>query len=86
MGLIAEDVAEWVPDLVVYDGEGRPDAVQYQKLSVYLLGIIQMQQDRLTALEASNAAAEALERRVKALESSGESPLSSAREMIDVPQ
>jgi predicted outer membrane repeat protein len=59
VGLIAEDVAERLPDLVIYDGEGRPDGVQYEKLSVYLLGIIQMQQDRLAALEASRTAASA---------------------------
>jgi Chaperone of endosialidase len=41
-GLIAEEVAEVYPDLVVYKG-GQPDAVQYQMLPAMLLNEVQKQ-------------------------------------------
>jgi trimeric autotransporter adhesin len=41
-GLIAEEVAEVYPDLVVYKG-GQPDAVQYQMLPPMLLNEVQKQ-------------------------------------------
>jgi hypothetical protein len=40
IGLIAEEVAESMSDLVIYDAEGRPDAVKYDKLSLYLLTVV----------------------------------------------
>ncbi len=40
VGLIAERVDEHVKDLVIYDNEGRPDAVKYDRLSVYILEIV----------------------------------------------
>jgi hypothetical protein len=58
IGLIAEEVAKVIPDLVICDTEGRPDAVKYERLSVYLLQVVKSQrdeiaaqEDRLTALE-----------------------------------
>ena len=36
-GLIAEEVAEIIPDLVVYDEEGEPFTVKYHLLSSMLL-------------------------------------------------
>jgi hypothetical protein len=39
-GLIAEQVAELVPDLVFYDDQGRPDGVAYEKLAVALLFVL----------------------------------------------
>ena len=64
-GLIAEEVAEVYPDLVVYGKDGRVETVQYQKLDVLLLNELQKQQrtiqdqasqlkgqaNRITALE-----------------------------------
>ena len=36
-GLIAEEVNPVLPELVVYDKEGKPDAVKYNALTVLLL-------------------------------------------------
>ena len=40
VGLIAEEVEPLLPELVVRDEQGRPDAVRYDMLSVYLLGVV----------------------------------------------
>ncbi len=57
-GLIAEEVAEVLPDLVVYDPAGRPETVRYHELPALLLNELQKQhrtiqalQDRLVQLE-----------------------------------
>jgi hypothetical protein len=42
-GLIAEEVAEVMPELVVYDPQGRPEAVSYHLLSSLLLNELQKQ-------------------------------------------
>ena len=44
-GLIAEEVAEVFPDLVVYDEEGEPFTVKYHLLSSMLLNELQKQQE-----------------------------------------
>jgi hypothetical protein len=41
VGLIAEEVDEHLPELVVTDDEGRPDAVRYDRLGVYLLPVLE---------------------------------------------
>lgn len=51
-GLIAEDVAEVFPDLVVYDDEGEPHSVKYQNLPVLLLHEMKKLRQRVEALEA----------------------------------
>ncbi|MCP4712825.1 MAG: hypothetical protein GY869_29720 [Planctomycetes bacterium] len=58
VGLIAEEVEEQVKDLVIYDNQGRPDGVKYDKLSVYLLEVVKelkaendLLKQRLDALE-----------------------------------
>lgn len=52
LGLIAEDVdALGLRDLVTYQ-DGQPEAVQYDKLALYLLEVIKDQQRRIEALEA----------------------------------
>ncbi|MFH1688035.1 MAG: tail fiber domain-containing protein [bacterium] len=69
-GLIAEDVAELLPQLVVYDSLGRPNGVKYDQLSVYLLGVVKQQQaaiDRLNEQVTSNAALEAQVSQLRAL-------------------
>ncbi len=46
-GLIAEEVAEVLPDLVVYDEEGQPYTVRYHLLSSLLLNEVQKQHRQL---------------------------------------
>jgi len=58
IGLIAEDVHELIPELVGYDKEGRPDAVRYELVSLYLL-------EAMKELKAKN---EELRQRIEALE------------------
>jgi hypothetical protein len=50
-GLIAEEVAEVYPDLVVTDTNGQPQTVQYQKLAPMLLNEAR-KQHQLAELEA----------------------------------
>jgi len=40
-GLIAEDVAKVEPSLIVKDPEGRPDGVQYDRVQVFMLPVVQ---------------------------------------------
>ena len=40
IGLIAEEVEKISPDLVIYDGQDRPDAVKYDRVSLYLIGVV----------------------------------------------
>jgi hypothetical protein len=49
-GLIAEEVAELFPDLVTYDGEGRPLTVRYHVLPVLLLNELQRQERSIELL------------------------------------
>jgi hypothetical protein len=59
IGLIAEDVEKVIPDLVVYDSEGRPHGVRYDRITLYLLDVVK-------DLKAQN---DALKSRIEALES-----------------
>lgn len=61
-GLIAEDVAEAFPELVVYDEEGKPETVAYHLLPALLLNevqkahaVIEAQASHIAALEAQTA-------------------------------
>jgi hypothetical protein len=49
--LIAEEVAEAFPELVIYDPEGRPETVSYHLLSTLLLHEFQKQSLRIAELE-----------------------------------
>jgi hypothetical protein len=69
-GLIAEEVAAVYPDLVVYDGAGRAETVQYHKLTPLLLNEVQKQHQRIGALEARIAA---LLERLATIEGAGRS-------------
>lgn len=52
IGFIAEDFdALGLKDLVIYDKEGKPDAIKYDKLSIYILEIVKQQQEALKTLE-----------------------------------
>lgn len=50
-GLIAEEVHEVMPDLVIYDTEGNPDSVAYHNLQVLLLNEIKKLVTRVNELE-----------------------------------
>lgn len=56
-GLIAEEVAEVLPEIVVYE-DGRPETVRYDLLAVAMVPLLQAQQERIEALEARLAALE----------------------------
>ena len=47
IGLIAEEVDKVLKDLVVYDEQGRPDGVSYDKISLYLLEVIKKQNEEI---------------------------------------
>jgi len=51
-GLIAEEVAEVMPDLVVYDLQGDPQTVKYHELPAMLLNELQKAIARIEVLEA----------------------------------
>ena len=55
-GLIAEEVAEVLPELVPLDAEGKPYAVRYDLLSSLLLSELQRQRRDIEALEQKLAA------------------------------
>ena len=50
-GLIAEEVAEVYPELVVYDDTGKVGTVEYQKLPAMLLNELQKQHGKLQEQE-----------------------------------
>jgi hypothetical protein len=51
-GLLAEEMAEVYPELVVYDDEGRPQAIRSQLLDPLLLNEIQKQRREIEDLKA----------------------------------
>jgi hypothetical protein len=57
-GLIAEEVAEVFPELVVHDEAGKPQTVKYHLLSSLLLGELQKQHGELEELRSRVAAIE----------------------------
>jgi hypothetical protein len=67
IGLIAEDLDEMgLKNLVIYNNEGQPESVKYEKVSLYLLEVIKELKAQNDSLKAKN---EELEARVRALES-----------------
>jgi hypothetical protein len=74
-GLIAEEVAEILPDLAVFNAAGEPETVKYHLLPSFLLAGYQAQQntiaaqaDEIARLKERVAANEALEERLRRLE------------------
>jgi hypothetical protein len=65
-GLIAEEVAEIYPDLVVRGKDGQIETVQYQKLTPMLLNEVQKQAEEIRLLKERLAAMEALISKVAA--------------------
>jgi hypothetical protein len=51
IGLIAEEVEQQLSDLVIYDNQGRPDGVKYDKVALHLLGVVKAQQEKIAELE-----------------------------------
>ena len=51
-GLIAEEVAEVYPGLVVYNDDGQPETVQYRKVNAMLLNEVQKQHRQIADLTA----------------------------------
>jgi hypothetical protein len=52
IGLIAEEVIESIKDLVILDEQGRPDAVKYDKIALYLISVVKEQQEQIKQLQA----------------------------------
>ena len=50
-GLIAEEVAEVDPTFVIYDDQGRPDALHGDRIGMATLTLLRRQRDRITDLE-----------------------------------
>ncbi|MDK8345422.1 hypothetical protein QP868_02305 [Brevibacterium sp. UMB1308A] len=50
-GLVAEEVAQACPELVIYDDKGRPDALAGDRIGMAALTLIRRQRDRITRLE-----------------------------------
>ena len=57
-GLIAEEVAEVMPELAVYNEDGTAESVAYQTLPTLLLNEYQKQNRKLATTEAKLSAAE----------------------------
>jgi hypothetical protein len=65
IGLIAEEVEAVVKDLVIYDQEGKPDAVKYDKVSLYLLKVVK---DLKSENESLKQRLDALEKKIENIE------------------
>jgi hypothetical protein len=65
-GLIAEEVANIYPELVVRDDKGQIESVQYRELIPLLLNEMQHQHAELTNLKAQDAALQARLERLEA--------------------
>jgi hypothetical protein len=55
-GLIAEEVAEVLPEVVYRNAEGRVEGVRYDELTPMLVDLAQKQQGAIRALQAKLAA------------------------------
>jgi hypothetical protein len=58
IGLIAEEVEQGLPDLVIRDADGRPDGVRYDKVALYLLSVVKSQREHLASQREQLAAHE----------------------------
>jgi hypothetical protein len=52
IGLIAEDVDQVIPELVIYNADGQPQAVKYDKVPLYLIETVKQQQRTIEQLKA----------------------------------
>ena len=71
-GLIAEEVAQTMPDLAVFNDKGQPETVKYHLLPVLLLNEVQRQQKTILAqaeqAQRQQRTIEMLEHRLSSLE------------------
>jgi Chaperone of endosialidase len=51
-GLIAEEVAKVMPELVIYNNKGQPETVAYQTLAPLLLNELQKEHERMEQMQA----------------------------------
>jgi hypothetical protein len=58
VGLVAEEVAELIPELVTYNENGEVEGVRYEQLSVYLLEMLKQHQKELAELRAGESGGE----------------------------
>ena len=65
-GLIAEEVAKVMPELVVYNQKGQPETVAYQTLAPLLLNEVQREHRQVAALQAEVVALRRLTERLAA--------------------
>jgi hypothetical protein len=66
-GLIAEEVAKVMPELVIYNGKGQPETVAYQALTPLLLNELQREHSKLVAMKSQRAEIDALRAEVAEL-------------------
>ena len=52
-GLIAEEVSEVLPNLITYNEEGKPDGIQYTKLTAYLVEAVKALKAEIDQLKGS---------------------------------
>jgi hypothetical protein len=81
-GLIAEDVAEVMPELAVYNEDGTPESVAYQVLPSLLLNEYQKQNRRLVVSEAELASAKSTLSRTEQRLQSVEAELAAMKAML----
>jgi hypothetical protein len=55
VGLVAEEVAKVIPELVTYNDKGEIEGVRYDQLAVYLLEMVKQQQRELSELQAEDS-------------------------------
>ncbi len=53
-GLIAEDVEKIDPELALYNDKGEIEGVDYQKINIMLLKVVQNQENKISGLEKEN--------------------------------
>ena len=80
-GLIAEEVAEIFPELVVYDDEGLPETVKYHLLAPMLLNELQRTTDRLEDVGAGPRRAGSAQARAEGAARAARGPGSTGRRL-----
>jgi len=53
IGLIAEEVEKHANDLVLYDSDNKPEGVKYDRVALYLLGVVKEQQKQIQDLQSA---------------------------------
>jgi hypothetical protein len=82
-GLIAEEVDEALPEIVNYDDEGRPDAVRYDRVGMFLAPEVSENRDRLETVEVARDECEATIETLETDIESKDARLEDQRDRID---